>query len=270
MRKLLPILFLVLVLTGCKIEAELRPDTIVDIPLDPTDTVTESVTEDATEPEETTEPATDPPTQPPTQKATEKPRDDSKKSSGKKSSGKKTSTKDKDKPTESPTKATKPTEPPTKATQPPTDPPTEPPTQPPTEPPTQPADLPYSPTQLDKAIMEAINARRTEAGLPELDTFQKLGTAAALRAEELTQTWSHTRPDGSDFSTVLVEIGIDGDISAENLFYTTGPADAEALVAKWMGSEQHRENILAADMKSMGVATAEADGVTYIAALFIG
>ena len=59
MKKIILIL-LVLMLAGCKAVPEIRPDTIVDIPLEPTqaETVLEETTE-ATEPtevEETTEP----------------------------------------------------------------------------------------------------------------------------------------------------------------------------------------------------------------------
>lgn len=251
MKKMFPILLALLLLAGCRIDAELRPDTIVDIPLKPVETVTEA-TQPTTEPP--TEVPTDPPTEPPTEKQTEKSKKKVKKSSTKKTSAKKkASTKKKNS---------------TKATEAPT--PTLPPTEPPTEAPTRPSVSSYTPTKLDKAIAEAINDRRKEAGLPELSTSKKLSAAAAQRACELPLSWSHSRPDGSDFATVLAEFGLDSSACTENLYYTTGSAKSGEILSKWMDSDSHRENILSEDMDTIGIATCTADGVTYIAALFIG
>ena len=53
MKKIIPILLILLLLAGCKIETDIRPDTIVDIPLEPTEAVTEAPTEETvTEPTE--------------------------------------------------------------------------------------------------------------------------------------------------------------------------------------------------------------------------
>ena len=264
MKKVILIL-LALMLAGCRTAPEIRPDTIVDIPLDPTqaETVVEETTEvtEATEPtevEETTETETQAPTEVPTKKP----------SSSSSSSGKNTSTK---KPTSSSKKdtSTKATQPP-KQTQPATEPPTVPTTEPPTEAPTRPSVSSYSPTALDYAVADAVNARRAEAGLPALRVSKSLSTAAAQRACELPINWSHTRPDGSWFTTVLDEFGCGSAAAAENLYYTSGSGDAETIVSKWMSSDAHRENILSEAVTSIGVATCRADGVTYVAALFIG
>ena len=49
MKKIIPILLVLLLLAGCKIQTDIRPDTIVDIPLEPTEAVTEAPTEEVTE-----------------------------------------------------------------------------------------------------------------------------------------------------------------------------------------------------------------------------
>ena len=291
MKKIIPILLALLLLAGCKIDAEIWPDTIVDIPVDPTEAVTEEISE-ATEP--TTEPPTEEPTEsptaPPTEKPTEKPKNNSSNSSSKKPSSKKKdqSTKSTDpmkateatKATEPPTVAPteKPTVPPTEApTEAPTDPPTEAPTEPPTEAPTvvptetptQPSISSYSPTKLDKSVVAAINAQRADAGLPELGTSKKLNNAAGQRAYEISENWSHSRPDGSDFSTVLAEYGIKSTNCAETLHYTVAAPSADEPVDRWMGSNQHREIILSENFRTIAVANYSIDGITYIAALFI-
>ena len=43
MKKIVPVLLALFLLAGCKIDAEIRPDTIVDIPIDPTEEVTEEI-----------------------------------------------------------------------------------------------------------------------------------------------------------------------------------------------------------------------------------
>ena len=285
MKRFLPILLSLLLLAGCKIDTDIRPDTIVDIPLEPTQGVTAPPTE---EPTEATGPATEEPTVVPSEAPTEAPTEkapvrdsvpkksasggSSKKTSGsssKKNSGGSSKKESSTKATEAPTQTEPPTptEPPTVL---PTVPPTEPPTEPPTQAPTEPAPSSYVPSKLDRAIIDAINAQRRDAGLPELDTGRRLSNAAAQRARDLSITWNRTRPDGSDFSTVLVEAGCRFSSAAQNLFYTTGSASAEDPIAQWMDSDGHRENILSGDFSSIGVAHFTADGVTYIAALFVG
>ena len=232
----------------------------MDIPIDPTEEMTEEVTEE-TEPttEVPTEEPTEAPTSPPTQEPTEKPKDSSNKTTSKKPSTKKPSNEKK----EPSTKATEAT----KATQPPTEPPTDPPTEAPTVAPTIDS---YSPTRLDKAIIAAVNAKRAEAGLPELGTSQKLSAAAAQRTVELPISWSHTRPDGSDFSTVLGEFGIDADHCGECLHNSFTAIDGDELVDRWIERESNHDTILSEKFHTIGVASYSCDGVTYIAALFIG
>ena len=254
MKKIIPILLAILLLAGCKIETDIRPDTIVDIPLDPTEEVTEPVTEEVTEAptEAPTESPTEAPTEPPTEKATEKPKSSSKGTSSKKPSSGSSSKK------ETATKATEATNP--------TEPPTEPPTEAPTKAPSKPTGS-YSATKLDKAIIAAVNEARAEAGLSELATSKKLTNAAAQRAFELSTHWSHTRPNGSDFATVLKEFGISGSSPAECLYYDAGSFSADDVIELWISTNN---TIFSEQSDTFGVASYTEDGVTYICALFIG
>lgn len=250
MKTIFPVLLALLLLAGCKINADIRPDTVVDIPLEPTEAATEPVTEEVTE---ATEPPTESPTEAPTEKPTEKPRSSTKGTSSRKPSSSGSSKKE--------------TTP--KATEPPTEPPTQAPTEAPTEAPTQPAVSSYSPTKLDKAVIAAINAHRTEAGLAELGTSKKLTNAAARRAYELSFCWDHVRPDGSDFSTVYAQFGISCSDPAESLFFDVSSVTADTVISRWMDSAGNRSNILAENARTIGVASYVEDGIIYIAALFI-
>ena len=256
MKKLALLLVLLLVLTGCRTVPQFQPDTIVDIPLEPTQAETQP-TEPETEAPTETEPVTEILTEPATEKPTEQP----KKSSSSGSSNKKSNSTTK--PTEKPTEAVKQTEPPT-------EPATEPPTEPETEAPTDPIVSSYSPTSLDYAFVDAINAQRVEADLPALSMDSRLCIAAAQRACELPISWSHTRPDGRDFTTVLHDLGYGFSCATENLYNTDLSFSAGSIVARWMNSDIYRANLLAESATSIGVANHTADGFTYIAVFIVG
>lgn len=246
MRRIWMILLLAFLLTGCRSIADIKPDTIVDIPHHPTRAQTEPVTEGTELPTETaTVPAVTEPTQP-TQSHT---------GSGSKPSGGQ-------KPGQGST-GRKPTaaEPPTAAS---TEPPAETPTQPPAYAPSG-----YVPGSLDRAVAEEINGRRQAEGLPRLVLDNGLCALASVRARELDRTWSSVRPDGREGITVLVEYGYGYSAAAENLYY--GPADAAAMVDKWMGSKPRRANILMDDAEFIGVGSyTSAEGTTFVAVLFVG
>lgn len=255
MRKILFVLCLVLALTGCKTIADIKPDTIVDIPLRPTELQTQPATEIPTEPMET-QPTE---TEPLTEAATEKP------DSGN-SGGKPTGSGSKPTGGKTPGKENTGSKPP--ATQPPTDPPTDPPTEAPTAPPSyDPAG--YSPGSLDRAVADAVNEARREAGLESLTLDHRLCMIASVRAYELSRQWSHTRPDGSDGLTVLGQYGFGYGWAAENLH--NGGGNGARIVERWMRSEANAANVLSESAAVIGVGTyTDSDGVIYLAAIFAG
>lgn len=267
MKKILFIICLALTLAGCKTITDIKPDTIVDIPLRPTEAATEEATQMTTAPAET-EPqptGTVPPTEAVTEAPTEKPATG--KPTGSNSGGGKTPGKE--------NSGSKPaaTEPPTQPpTIPPTEPPTAAPTQPPTEAPTAPPDYDpsgYSPGGLDRAVADAVNAQRRDAGLEELTFDARLCAIASVRAWELAEVWSHTRPDGSDGLTVLSQYGYGYGWAAENLHHGSG--GGEKIVERWMRNKTTTRNVLSESAAVIGVGSYTApDGRTYVAAIFVG
>lgn len=63
-----------------------------------------------------------------------------------------------------------------------------------------------------------------------------------MRAKETEQSFSHTRPNGSNFSTALKEQGVSYRGSGENIAW--GQKTPEDVMKAWMNSEGHRANIL--------------------------
>ena len=98
-------------------------------------------------------------------------------------------------------------------------------------------------------VLELVNAERKKAGRSPLRLADDLCRAADFRATELPEKFSHTRPNGEYFNTVLPEskryyLG-------ENI--AAGVASPAAVVDLWMHSEGHRRNILHSSYKELGV-----------------
>jgi uncharacterized protein YkwD len=112
-----------------------------------------------------------------------------------------------------------------------------------------------------KAALDLCNQQRTAAGLGTLTWNNSLESAAMVRAQEIVGTWSHTRPNGSDWWTVNSSI-----MYGENL--AKGYSSASECVAAWMASPTHRSNVLFGDFKTCGIAIYEQGGTWYWAEEF--
>lgn len=278
---LLPVC-LAAVLAGCTItpfseDNPYKVDTVVQIPVDPTEAPTEAVsteTEEITQPRETVPEETVPET---TGSKTTTSGGQTSSSSGKTSTSTSKNSASSTKTTEAPETqppeteaATEPAETEPEATEGLTAEPaeTEPPTQPPTEPPYDPSS--YSVGSLEYAFLEQINSCRAEAGLAALALDTRLSGIAALRAQEAATVWSHTRPDGREYTTAMTDYGYGFGAAAENLINGAGTPDAAASVAMWMTSDAQAGNILNGGFCTVGIGVYDAGGFTYIAVLFVG
>ena len=57
-----------------------------------------------------------------------------------------------------------------------------------------------------RRVVALVNEERTKSGLLPLEESDEVSSAAAVRAQELPSSFSHTRPDGSAYRTVLEQI----------------------------------------------------------------
>lgn len=118
-------------------------------------------------------------------------------------------------------------------------------------------------------VVKLVNQERAKAGLAPLTLSQPVASAAQVRAKEITQSFSHTRPDGRSFSTALTEQKVSYRSSGENIAW--GQKTPEQVMQGWMNSEGHRKNIMNAKFTSIGVGYyRNASGVNYWTQLFIG
>lgn len=100
-------------------------------------------------------------------------------------------------------------------------------------------------------VINLVNQERAKAGLSPLTESAAVSQAAVVRAQEISKSFSHTRPDGSSFSTALDQSGASYHTSGENIAY--GQETPEMVMNSWMNSQGHRANILNSKYTKIGV-----------------
>lgn len=110
-------------------------------------------------------------------------------------------------------------------------------------------------------LFELINTERINNCLNELQYDVTLEECAAIRAQEASQVWSHTRPSGDSWNTVA-----QGFYRGENL--ARGYFTAQEVFDAWMASESHRNNILNKDYTTIGISIFKTERGYVVAAGF--
>ncbi len=112
----------------------------------------------------------------------------------------------------------------------------------------------------DEAVRELIrltNRERRSQGLDELEVREELMELAQIRAKEVSEKYSHERPDGSR----VVDLGYGENIGAKR--------SAQGQISSWMNSSGHRNNILMDWYQAIGIGCFRADnGKTYWVQIF--
>lgn len=113
------------------------------------------------------------------------------------------------------------------------------------------SDTVISSQQLKTGVIDIVNTERAKAGLTELIMNDELNNLADIRAKELLQNFSHTRPDDSACYTVLDNSKIKYHSTGENI--AAGQATSDDVMKMWMNSSGHRANILNSDFNQIGI-----------------
>lgn len=111
-----------------------------------------------------------------------------------------------------------------------------------------------------RMVANEVNRERAARGLSALRVDAELTRAARVRAQEIAQKFSHTRPDGSSWRTVSSAA------YGENI--ARGQKTADKVMAAWMSSDGHRRNILRAGFGSIGVCCLKVGNVYHWVQLF--
>ncbi len=113
-----------------------------------------------------------------------------------------------------------------------------------------------------QAVFNLMNQQRAARGLSALVWSKALTNAAQVRANEITTSFSHTRPNGQQFWTVDSNVQY-----GENLAKMYQSADS--VYTAWMNSPTHAANIMDAGYKTVGIAICQTgDGSWYWAQEF--
>lgn len=115
-------------------------------------------------------------------------------------------------------------------------------------------------------IAVLVNKERNAYGLQPVKVSPILSEAANIRASELKENFSHTRPNGTSCFTAMSELEIQYMSAAENIAY--GQKNPENVMNAWMNSSGHRANILNEKMEYIGVGVSYQDGVYYWSQFF--
>lgn len=104
--------------------------------------------------------------------------------------------------------------------------------------------------EMASEVIRLTNIERVKDGATPLQYHAGLQRAAMIRAEEITKSFSHTRPDGTTAETVLLDCGVSNG-AGENI--AAGQKTPEAVVRAWMNSSGHRATMLNPNAKYIGV-----------------
>lgn len=106
-------------------------------------------------------------------------------------------------------------------------------------------------TDLINEVYEITNNYRSLVGVPSLTLDSSLVEAASIRAKELSDSFSHTRPNGSSCFTVLSELGISYGTAGENI--AAGYSSSQSVMEGWRSSSGHYQNIISSKFKKIGI-----------------
>ncbi len=112
--------------------------------------------------------------------------------------------------------------------------------------------VPVPTEQWKREVLTLVNQERARNGLPGLSWGSACEGPAQIRAGEIMSQYSHTRPDGSSWSTACA-IPSYGGTTGENLAAGNTTASPAAVVATWMASDTHRQNILNGTFTNLAV-----------------
>ena len=113
---------------------------------------------------------------------------------------------------------------------------------------------------MEAELVRQVNQERARYGAPALKVDAQLSAAALVRAKEIVEKFSHTRPDGTRGITVSEAA------RAENL--AKGQQSVDKVMAAWLTSSGHRRAMLSASYQTTGVAVCKSGGVFYWVELF--
>ena len=124
----------------------------------------------------------------------------------------------------------------------------------------------FTEEQFAAEIFRLTNVERAKHGEPLVQTNNDLNRAAMQRAKEISIKFSHTRPDGTDSTSILSEYGIPDDKGGENI--AAGYNSPQSVIEGWMNSPGHRVALLNTYSTHLGVGVYKSGSSYYCVQVF--
>ncbi len=118
-------------------------------------------------------------------------------------------------------------------------------------------------------VVEKTNQQRLQQGLPPLVVNEKLNQAALAKAQHIFthQYWAHISPDGAEPWDFIKEAEYQYQAAGENL--ARDFSNSDDMMAAWMASPTHKENIVSPKYEEIGVAVVDGELLGYETTLVV-
>ncbi len=117
-------------------------------------------------------------------------------------------------------------------------------------------------------VIRLTNIEREKAGLSPLAKRNDMCEVAQIRSIEISEYYSHFRPNGEICFELVKEKGIRFNSLGENI--ASGQTTPEQAVREWMNSPTHKDNILTPNFTGIGVGCYRKGNTMYWVQFFIG
>lgn len=113
------------------------------------------------------------------------------------------------------------------------------------------------------------NEERVKAGLPEVERREDVSPVTVIRAQELSELFSHTRPNGEGYMSLMDEYGIQYRWAGENGAKVPATSGPSGMMNGWMNSEGHRNNILNPRHTGLEISVYQVGQMVYCSQMFV-
>lgn len=122
-----------------------------------------------------------------------------------------------------------------------------------------PSILGYAANIAPSEVIRLTNEKRVQAGLQPLVENPTLSQAALAKGVDMINKnyWAHVAPDGTQPWTFFLNAGYSYRYAGENL--ARDFSNPSSAVDAWMASPTHKENLLSANYKEIGIGVVEGD-----------
>ncbi len=119
-------------------------------------------------------------------------------------------------------------------------------------------------------LLSLLNTERAKEGYAPLSFNENAYRCAKLRTAEIMVKFSHERPIGGYFNTILENDGVSYSTAGENIQRGTSDNTVQQMADAFMNSEAHRSNIMNNNYTSAAICIEYTGSAYFVTQIFIG